>query len=88
MSLPVASPASRATGTTSAMKAARSFATEGPTKQPGPDPTRKSEFTEWTLKARWDEGIQPAQKEMLDRHMEKYGLQDQDWRKEMQKKKD
>ena len=64
------------------------FATEGPTKQPGPDPTRKSEFTEWTLKARWDEGIQPAQKEMLDRHMEKYGLQDQDWRKEMQKKKD
>ena len=64
------------------------FATEGPTRQPGPDPTRKSEFTEWTLKARWDEGIQPAQKEMLDRHMEKYGLQDQDWRKEMQKKKD
>ena len=61
------------------------FATEGPTKQPGPDPTRKSEFTEWTLKARWDEGIQPAQKEMLDRHMEKYGLQDQDWRKELKK---
>lgn len=60
------------------------FATEGPTKQPGPDPSRKSEFTEWTLKHRWDEGIQPAQKEMLDRHMEKYGLQDQDWRKELE----
>ncbi|MDX2458826.1 MAG: guanitoxin biosynthesis MBL fold metallo-hydrolase GntH [Gammaproteobacteria bacterium] len=62
------------------------FATEGPTKQPGPDPSRKSEFTDWTLKARWDEGIQPAQKAMLDRHMEKYGLQDQDWRKELKKK--
>ena len=63
------------------------FAVEGPTEQPPPDPSRKSEFTDWTLKGRWDVGIQPAQKEMLDRHMEKYGLQDQDWRKQLQKKK-
>ncbi len=61
------------------------FAVEGPTRQPGPDRTRKSEFTDWTLKARWDIGIQPAQKEMLDKHMEKYNLQDQDWRKQLRK---
>ena len=62
------------------------FATEGPTRQPGPDPTRKSEFTDWTLSHRWDEGIQPAQKALLDKHMEKYNLQDQDWRKQLEKK--
>ena len=34
-----------------------------------------------------DEGAQPAQKAMLDEFMEKYNLQDQDWRKQMMKKK-
>ncbi|MFQ5545608.1 MAG: hypothetical protein ACE5FE_06500, partial [Acidiferrobacterales bacterium] len=33
-----------------------------------------------------DEGAQPAQKRMLDEFMEKYNLQDQDWRKQMKKK--
>ena len=61
------------------------FATHGPTRQPRPDPDTPSEFTDWTLKHRWDEGIQPAQKAMLDKHMEKYNLQDQDWRKQMKK---
>ena len=33
-----------------------------------------------------DEGAQPAQNQMLDEFMEKYGLQDQDWRKQMKPK--
>jgi len=31
---------------------------------------------------RWDEGVLPVQKKMLDDFAEKYNLQDQDWRKE------
>jgi hypothetical protein len=31
--------------------------------------------------------FQSAQKELLDKHMEKYNLQDQDWGKQMMKKK-
>jgi len=30
--------------------------------------------------------VQPVQKKMLDEYMEKYNLQDQDWRKKMKKK--
>jgi hypothetical protein len=31
--------------------------------------------------------VQSAQKGMLDKHIDEYNLQDQDWRKEMMKKK-
>ncbi len=55
--------------------------------QPPPEKGRPTEYTQWILDGRWDEGAQPAQKELLDKHMEKYNLQDQDWRKQMLKKK-
>jgi ribonuclease Z len=51
--------------------------------QPGPERGRTSEYTKYILDGRWDEGAQPAQKQMLDEFSEKYGLQDQDWRKQM-----
>ena len=34
-----------------------------------------------------DRLVQPVQKKMLDEFMEKYNLQNQDWRKQMMKKK-
>ncbi len=46
-----------------------------------------STFSPYILQGRWDEGVQPVQKKMLDEFMEKYNLQDQDWRKQMMKKK-
>jgi hypothetical protein len=48
---------------------------------------RPSEYVPFILEGRWDEGAQPVQKKMLDKHMEKYNLQDQDWRKQFMKKK-
>ena len=48
---------------------------------PPPERGRPSEYTNFILQGRWDEGAQPAQKRMLDEFMEKYDLQDQDWRK-------
>jgi len=41
----------------------------------------------WILGGRREEGAQPAQKKLPDKHMEKYNLQDQDWRKQFLKKK-
>ena len=55
--------------------------------QPPPEKGRPTEYTQWILDGRWDEGAQPAQKELLDNHMNKYNLQDQDWREQMMKKK-
>ncbi len=49
---------------------------------PPPERGRPSEYTNFILQGRWDEGAQPAQKRMLDEFMEKYDLQDQDWRKQ------
>jgi len=43
-------------------------------------------FSKFILQGRWDEGAQPAQKQMLDEFSEKYNLQDQDWRKQMMQK--
>jgi hypothetical protein len=61
------------------------WAVPGTARQPGPDRGRKSELTPFIQSGRWDEGVQPAQKEMLDEFAEKYNLQDQDWRKQMKK---
>jgi ribonuclease Z len=55
--------------------------------QPGPVRGTPSEYTQFILEGRWDEGAQPAQKAMLDEFMEKYKLQDQDWREQLGKKK-
>ncbi len=63
------------------------WAVPGEGMQPPPEKGRPSEYTPFILEGRWDEGVQPVQKEMLDKHMEKYNLQDQDWRKQMMKKK-
>ena len=53
---------------------------------PPPEKGRPSELTPFILQGRWDEGAQPVQKQMLDEFMEKYGLQDQDWRKQLKPK--
>jgi ribonuclease Z len=63
------------------------WAVPGEAVQPPPEKGRAGEYTPFILEGRWDEGAQPAQKELLDKHMEKYNLQDQDWRKQMMKKK-
>ena len=51
------------------------------------DPSYPDPFTKWILGGRVDALVQPVQKKMLDEFMEKYNLQDQDWRKQMMKKK-
>ena len=56
-------------------------------RQPPPEKGRPSELTAFIIQGRWDEGAQPVQKKMLDEFMEKYKLQDQDWRKQMMKKR-
>ena len=55
--------------------------------QPPPEKGHPSEYTPFILQGRWDEGVQPAQKELLDKYMKKYKLEDQDWRKQMIKNK-
>jgi ribonuclease Z len=54
---------------------------------PPPSKGRPSTFSKYILQGRWDKGVQPVQKKMLDKFMEKYNLQNQDWRKQMMKKK-
>jgi ribonuclease Z len=49
--------------------------------QPPPEKGRPTEYSQWILDGRWDEGAQPAQKKLLDTFMKKYDLQGQDWRK-------
>jgi hypothetical protein len=63
------------------------WAVPGTARQPGPERGRKSEYTQFILSGRWDEGAQPVQKRMLDEFAEKYGLQDDDWRKQMMQQK-
>ena len=54
---------------------------------PKREPGHPNPYSKWILDGRWDEGVQPVQKKMLDEFMEKYKLQDQDWRKQYMKKK-
>jgi ribonuclease Z len=54
---------------------------------PKRDPSYPNPFTKWILDGRVDRMVQPVQKKMLDEFMEKYNLQDQDWRKQMKKKR-
>ncbi len=53
--------------------------------QPPPEKGRPPVYSKYILGGRWDQGVQPVQKKMLDAFMEKYNLQDQDWRKQMKK---
>ena len=39
----------------------------------------------YILQGHRDKGVQSVQKKMLDEFMEKYNLQDQNWRKKMRK---
>ncbi len=56
-------------------------------RQPPPPKARPQTFSKYILEGRVDRLVQPVQKKMLDEFMEKYNLQDQDWRKQMMKKK-
>jgi len=67
-----------------AVSTEEAWAVPGPARQPPPEQGQPEVFSKFILDGRWDEGAQPAQKRMLDEFAEKYGLQDQDWRKQMQ----
>jgi ribonuclease Z len=69
-----------------AVSTEEAWAVLGPSRQPPPDKDQPGVFSKFILDGRWDEGAQPAQKQMLDEFAEKYKLQDQDWRKQMMKK--
>jgi hypothetical protein len=56
-------------------------------RQPPPQKRGPSTFSKYILQGRVDRLVQPVQKKMLDEFMEKYNLQNQDWRKQMMKKK-
>ncbi len=51
------------------------------------EPGYPNPYSKWILEGRLDALVQPVQKKMLDEFMEKYNLQDKDWRKQMMKKK-
>lgn len=53
--------------------------------QPPREKGRPPVYSKYILEGRWDEGVQPVQKKMLDAFMEKFNLQDQAWRKQMKK---
>ncbi len=61
------------------------WAVPGTGRQPGPQPGQPPVFSKAIVDGRLDNIVQPAQKQMLDEFMEKYNLQDQDWRKQMKK---
>jgi len=51
----------------------------GPTRQAPPETGRRPVFSDFTNSGYWLPGYE-AQNEAMDKHMEKYNLQDQDWR--------
>jgi hypothetical protein len=55
------------------------WAVPGPTRQAGPERGRRAVFGDFTNSGYWMPGYR-AQDEALDKHMEKYNLQKQDWR--------
>ena len=57
----------------------------GTAKQPPPKKGQPNPSSEYIEKGRWLPAFK-AQDEMLDRHMKKYNLEEQDWRPEMYKK--
>jgi len=69
-----------------AVSTEEAWSVPGPTRQGPPERGQPPVYSKFILEGRWDEGVQPAQKRMLDEFAEKYKLQDQDWRKQMMKK--
>jgi ribonuclease Z len=68
-----------------AVSADDAWSVPGTAKQPPPDKSRPNPTSDYIEKGRWGPGFR-AQDEMLDEHMEKYNLQDQDYRPAMYKK--
>jgi ribonuclease Z len=66
-----------------AVSTEEAFSVPGTARQGPPEKGQPPVYSKYILEGRWDEGAQPAQKRMLDEFMEKYKLQDQDWRKQM-----
>jgi ribonuclease Z len=58
----------------------RASGVPGPTRQPPPEKGRPSPMSDFIAAGEWGPGFN-AQNEMLDEHMKKFNLQDQDWRK-------
>jgi ribonuclease Z len=59
----------------------RANAVEGPTPQPPPEPGRADPISDFIYSGQWGPGFN-AQNKMLDEFGEKFGLEDQDWRKQ------
>ena len=59
----------------------RANAVPGPTRQPPPEKGRPDPMFEFIVNGEWGPGFN-AQNDLLDEHAKKYGLEDQDWRKE------
>ena len=59
----------------------RAWAVDGPSRQPPPERGRPSPMSDFIKEGEWGPAFN-AQNRMLDEFMEKYNLQDQDWRKE------
>ncbi len=57
----------------------RASGVRGPTRQPPPEKGRPSPMSDFIANGEWGPGFN-AQNEMLDKHMKKFNLQDQDWR--------
>ena len=53
----------------------------GPTPQPPPDKSYADPMSDFIKQGEWGPGFN-AQNNMLDKHVKKYNLQDQDWRKQ------
>ena len=59
----------------------RASGVPGSTRQPPPERGRPDPMSDFIKQGEWAPGFN-AQNKMLDEHMEKYNLQDQDWRKQ------
>ena len=69
-----------------AVSADAAWPVSGTARQSGPEKGQPPVYSKFILDGRWDEGAQPAQKQMLDAFSKKFKLQDQDWRKQLMKK--
>ena len=68
-----------------AVSSDEAWAVPGTARQPPAQKGQPPVYSKFILDGRWDEGVQPVQKQMLDEFAEKYNLQDQDWRTQMMK---
>ena len=59
----------------------RANAVPGPTRQPPPERGRPDPMSDFIKDGEWGPGFN-AQNEMLDEHAKKFGLEEQDWRKQ------